>query len=680
MPNNFQHESSPYLLQHANNPVDWYAWGPEAFERAVAEDKPVLVSIGYSTCHWCHVMERESFEDEATAVIMNERFINIKLDREEHPEIDQIYMEAVQLLTGSGGWPLNCFLLPDKRPFFGGTYYPPKAAYNRPSWQDVLHHISKIYSEKRDVVEGQADKLTELIRNGDKKLIDSSLTNLKNPSPLQSDWSSLGEKFAGRYDTEWGGVGGAPKFPSMPSMFLTLYLYYYTGEVRHWHHAEMTMKKMMLGGIHDIAGGGFARYATDREWIVPHFEKMLYDNAQILEFLAMLYKLNRRPEYLECAENIVNFLERELKSEEGLYYAALDADSEGVEGKFYTWSIKEVVEHSPPSWENFIIDFHRVSHQGNWEGTNILYTDTDRWTYAGNQGLHPEDWSEVLDGFYDALMKTRASRVRPSLDHKVLLSWNALLVTALFQWKEAAPSAKLHQQAESFLNHLIDRFYEKGKGVKRLMTDGIFKLKGNLDDYAYLIQSLIAGHQSCDDMRFIEVAEDLCNYVVAYFSDEDDLLFYFTPKGDENVIIRKKDVYDDALPCANAVMCKNLISIGTILGREDLKERSVSMYRSIAGTISRFPSAMATWCQAGLLIEHSIFEVEITGLSKVEWKKNIRQFFLPNKVISSRVSELLDETFLTQSDLDQVFICKANSCELPLNDLDKAIERIKNIT
>lgn len=680
MANKLQHESSPYLLQHAHNPVDWYAWGPEAFDRAMAEDKPVLVSIGYSTCHWCHVMERESFEDEQTAALMNERFINIKLDREEHPEIDQIYMEAVQLLTGGGGWPLNCFLLPDKRPFFGGTYYPPQASYNRPSWQDVLHHISKIYKEKREVVEGQADKLTELIKNGDKKLIDSSFATLKNSTPQKSDWSSLGKKLSDRYDTEWGGVGGAPKFPSMPSMFLTTYLYYYTGEERHGQHAAMTMQKMMMGGIHDVAGGGFARYATDKAWRIPHFEKMLYDNAQILEFLSILYKLESNPVYLKCAEDIVSFLEREMKSDQGLFFAALDADSEGVEGKFYTWSKAEILDHADSGWVDHIISYHMISDSGNWEGTNILYSDSDPLSYATEHDLNPDQWEGALDDFYGRLMETRASRIRPSLDHKILLSWNALLATALFQWKEAAPAAKLHQHAEFFLNQLIDRFYEPGNGVRRLMTDGIFKLNGNLDDYAYLIQALITGQQASDGERYIEVAIDLCNYVLDHFSDEEDLLFYFTPEGDENVVVRKKDVYDDALPCSNAVMCKNLIILGTILGREDLKERSVNMYHSITGSISRFPSAMATWCQAGLLIEYSIFEVEITGVSKGDWKKNIRQFFLPNKVISSRVNELLDETILTQSDLDQVFICKDNACEMPLNDFDKAVQRIKNIT
>ena len=386
--NHLINETSPYLLQHAHNPVEWYAWKPEAFERAKAENKPILVSIGYSTCHWCHVMERESFENQDVADIMNQLFVCIKVDREERPDVDQIYMEACQIISGSGGWPLNCFLLPDGRPFFAGTYYPPQSAYGRPSWIQVLHNLSNAFQQKRDVVEQQANQLTDIIRNSDKNYVKNTeggdFEKLEGGAPSVFNTSYLENVFYAlreRFDRVEGGFGGAPKFPSTMSIQFLMDYHFYTKNEEALAHAELSLIKMIQGGIYDQIGGGFARYATDREWLIPHFEKMLYDNALLITTLSDAYKLTKKDIYSETIEETLTFILRDMTAPDGGFYSAYDADSEGVEGKFYVWK-KAEIETILGADAPLFCAFYDVSEEGNWEESSIL------WRQKTIQNLH----------------------------------------------------------------------------------------------------------------------------------------------------------------------------------------------------------------------------------------------------------------------------------------------------
>jgi len=676
MSNRLQNETSPYLLQHAHNPVDWFPWGEEAFSKARSEDKPILVSIGYSTCHWCHVMERESFEDSSIAAYMNQHFVNIKLDREEHPEIDQIYMEAVQLLTGGGGWPLNCFLLPDLRPFYGGTYYPPVASYNRPSWRDTLHYISNIYKEKKSTVEGQADRLTAILKGNDKKPFQKDIKLSAEGHIKEVDWQGILGKIKSQFDLVWGGMGGAPKFPSIPSMKLLLYLHFYLKEESTLSHLTLTLDKMIIGGIHDVVGGGFARYATDTAWRIPHFEKMLYDNAQILDILSDAFKTTGNSVYLECAKKTIDFLQNEMRDESGLYYAALDADSEGVEGKFYTWNYDELNEVVAGDYKEHFFLFHCIEPDGNWEGTNILYSDDDAIKYADEHKLDVIDWKKALSEIYKGLLDSRNTRVRPHLDHKILLSWNALLASALLKWIAAAPSVGEEKEVTGFLDSILETFLKEDFRLFRLATNRQKKLMGNLDDYAYLIEALILADQIIGREKYLSIAERLTEIVFSDFSDDDEYLFYFTSKFDHQVPIRKKEIYDHALPSANAMMCKNIFLLGTINGRLTWVDYARKMNNSVSSTFAKYPSAMATWIAAALLMHHTFFEVEILGKNQDAWKRELLRGFLPNKILSAKVKALNKATFEVQNELDQVLICKDQTCEFPYFDLSEAIKRI----
>ena len=432
-------ETSPYLLQHANNPVDWYAWKPEAFARAKAEDKPILVSIGYSTCHWCHVMEHESFENQTVAAFMNAHFVCIKVDREERPDVDQIYMEACQIISGNGGWPLNCFLLPDGRPFFAGTYYPPTSAYGRPSWTQVLKNLSDAYVHKREIVEQQAEQLTDMIRNSDKNHVknkdnteggnfqtfEGDVTNVFDRDYLNNAFYAMRERF----DRVEGGWGGAPKFPSTMSIQFLLDYYFYTKNEEALAHAELSLQKMIQGGIYDQIGGGFARYATDRAWLIPHFEKMLYDNALLISVISDAYKLTKRDIYSETIEETLTFIQREMSHTEGGFFSAYDADSEGVEGKFYVWQ-KAEIEAALGEEAALFCEFYDVSEEGNWEENNILWRQKSYSEFVTEKGIDATILKEKLRICRKKLFDIREKRIKPGLDDKILLSWNALMISA----------------------------------------------------------------------------------------------------------------------------------------------------------------------------------------------------------------------------------------------------------
>ncbi|TAK32365.1 MAG: thioredoxin domain-containing protein, partial [Saprospiraceae bacterium] len=483
--NRLQHETSPYLLQHAHNPVDWYAWKPEAFEKARKEDKPILVSIGYSTCHWCHVMERESFEDKEVAEFMNDNFVCIKVDREERPDVDQVYMEACQVFTGGGGWPLNCFLTPERKPFYAGTYFPPMPAYNRPSWLQVLMNISHSFQNKRHVVVEQARRLMEIIENSGDHFTGNRLTVVSDESPFTGVLlQKIEANLLQQADRVNGGFGTAPKFPGTMSLHYLLNYHYYYGEKEALRHVILSLNKMAMGGIYDHIGGGFARYATDARWLVPHFEKMLYDNALLVSLLAETYKVTKSELYKETIEQTLEWVGREMTGADGSFYSAQDADSEGMEGKYYVWDkteIEQILGNDAP----LFCEFYDVPDSGNRECKNILWR---KWTFeefAQSRGMKAEAFKRKLAVARQKLFDVRRCRIHPALDDKILLDWNALICSAYAKAYASLGLEAYRAAAVKNLHFLFEKMVQPdGLTLYHTYKDGKAQYDGFLDDYA----------------------------------------------------------------------------------------------------------------------------------------------------------------------------------------------------
>jgi hypothetical protein len=678
--NHLQHETSPYLLQHVNNPVDWYAWKPEAFERARKEDKPILVSIGYSTCHWCHVMERESFENEDVAAIMNENFINIKVDREERPDVDQIYMEACQVISGSGGWPLNCFLTPDGRPFYAGTYYPPVAAYNRPSWPQVLINISNAFKNKRQTVEEQANKLTDIISKSDKNFIADNVVladqdTAFTPILLHNIYHSLEQRF----DLENGGFGGAPKFPGTMSLEFLLQHYHFTQTQLALDHVIFSLDKMILGGIYDQLGGGFARYATDAKWLIPHFEKMLYDNALLVGLLAETYTLTGKELYKTTIEETLDFIAREMTSPEGGFYSALDADSEGVEGKFYIWDKMEI-DSTLGDESALFCEFYDITEAGNWEGTNILWRPKTLAEFAKEKGLDATKLAEQFKKNREQLMAIRDKRIRPGLDDKILLSWNAMMCTAYAQAAAKLKRADYKAVAIHNLEFLLDKFRQpEALAMYHTYKDGKVQYEAFLDDYALLIEALITVYEISADLQLLQKAADLCAFVMEQFLDRESNLFYFTNEKQQDILLRRKELYDSATPSGNSTMVHNLQKLGILLGREDYTTQATKMLLAMKEAVERYPSSFSRWSSAIYNMVKGIHEIAIIGKEAKSYADEINAIYLPNRVIMS-TEKALEEYPLTAgkgvADDTNIYVCKNYACQLPVTNIDAFKEMV----
>lgn len=711
--NKLIHETSPYLLQHAHNPVEWYAWKPEAFERAKAENKPILVSIGYSTCHWCHVMERESFEDTDTAALMNRYFINIKVDREERPDIDQIYMEACQIISGSGGWPLNCFLLPDGRPFFAGTYYPPEPAYNRPSWTQVLKNIAHAFESKIEVVEQQARQLMDIIEKSDKnyikkvekKPLDNSLAfgDSANNSFLTDDIpDKIFEGLRERFDNEEGGFGGAPKFPGSMSIQYLLDYYYYYRNPDALAHAELSLTKMIQGGIYDQIGGGFARYATDREWLIPHFEKMLYDNALLINVLSDAYKLTKKEIYRETIEETLTFIEREMLAQaplahqrgdnsippsggqEGLglgfgFYSAYDADSEGIEGKFYVWE-KSEIEAILGDKAALYCAFYDITEGGNWEHKNILWRHKSYEEFAALKNMSVQDLKNDIKTLNDKLFAIRSLRIKPGLDDKILLSWNALMISAYARAYEALSHSHYLDLVINNIEFILQNFRKKDeKGMYHTFKNGKTQYDAFLEDYALLIEALTDVYCISFNKKYLYLAQEYADYVIEYFIDNTDNLFYFTSENQKDIPLRKKDLYDSALPSANSTMAKNLVRLGIILDNNRYKSLSLGMIEAVVDVVKRYPSSFSKWASVVLSIMKPPTEIAIIGEKAIEKAVEINSIFLPNKIIIASVEEdntlpLLKGRYTLGETL--IYICENYTCRMPVSTIKEMLELI----
>ncbi len=684
--NRLAEETSPYLLQHAHNPVDWFPWGNEALEKAQLEDKPILVSIGYSSCHWCHVMERESFEDEQIAQFMNEHFINIKIDREERPDIDQIYMDALQIMTGGGGWPLNCFLTPNGLPFYGGTYFPPFPRYNLPSWMQVLVSLERSYRERRDEIETRAKNLKKYIEKSDKSFLnkEDSLVTTENSTDedlLHKIYINLSDKM----DDQEGGFGGAPKFPGTMSLQYLLSYHYYTGNERAINHVRLSLDKMIKGGIYDQLGGGFSRYAVDREWLVPHFEKMLYDNALLVSLLSDFYKIKPNPSYREAIQETIDFLKREMQHPHGGFYAALDADSEGVEGKFYVWE-KEEVEKTLGTFGKSFCDFYNITTSGNWEGKNILNRTLFVEAYCNeNQIENCNYFKSELTKAKDKLLQLRAKRIRPELDDKILLSWNALMISALVRAYEALNDPEYLQLAKNTLDFLLKNFQlgEEEFPLGHSYKNRVNPQPGFLEDYAYLVQALLDVYFNTFDLQLLSCAERCIEYVFEEFYDETSGLFFYTSKSQKALIVRKKEIYDTAIPSGNAIMVKNLQQMGVLSNRSEWSERASKNLKQMKGAITAYSTTFSQWAISLQDLIKGLPEIAILGKNFKTLAKEINQEFIPGKIIMGHDSALETYPLLnrkTPADKTLIFLCHHYSCQLPVDTSEDLLKRLRNKT
>lgn len=675
--NKLIHETSPYLQQHAYNPVDWHPWGEEALAKAKAEDKPILVSIGYSTCHWCHVMERESFENEAVADFMNEHFINIKVDREERPDVDAIYMEAVQLVqNGQGGWPLNCFLLPDGRPFFGGTYFPPQPAYQRASWIQVLQNLSKAYKERREDVEAQASQIVGYIQKAQ--------TQFSNKIDIPKGEQVFDRKFVKdvfqrlvqNFDEENGGFGSAPKFPgTMPLQFCLNY-YLAEGEKKALEQVLLSLDKMSNGGIYDHLGGGFARYTVDAAWLVPHFEKMLYDNALLVGLLAETYKLTTRPLYKQRIEETLTWVEREMSSEEGGFFAALDADSEGVEGKFYVWDKAEIDAVLGEDSKLFCA-FYDVSEEGNWEEKNILNIPTDKTDFLKAHAINDTDFDLFLKNCRNKLLAARASRVRPGLDDKILLDWNMMMVTAYCKAYQALRIEQYKERALKALNFALRAFQieEDSLHLYHSYKDGKAKHHAFLDDYAFLIEALIEVHLITQEIHYINLAKEYLDFVNNEFLDHQQHLYFFTSAKQQDIILHKKITYDGATPSGNATMLHNLQRLGVLLDATAYREQAVKMALTVKEQIREYPSSFGQWANALFLEVYPLKTVAVMGTKYAATIQDLLAKSFLNTFISTEATKAVRGLTIPKvTGETSIVVCKDYTCSLPVNTVDAALE------
>jgi uncharacterized protein len=625
--NSLINETSPYLLQHAHNPVQWHAWSPEALQKAQQQNKPILVSIGYAACHWCHVMEKESFENEAVAQKMNEYFINIKIDREERPDLDHIYMDAVQAISGSGGWPLNVFLTPQAKPFYGGTYFPPIKAYNRSSWADVLDAIHKAWTEKPQEIFEQADNLFQHLKQS------STFINLKATEGIftSEHCKTITQNILKQADTVWGGFGNAPKFPQTFTIQYLLQYYQYSKNDDALNQALLSLNKMMEGGIYDSVGGGFARYSTDAEWLAPHFEKMLYDNALLLNVISDAYLVTKNESYAYTINKTITFLLREMQHAEGGFYAAIDADSEGEEGKFYVWQKAEVDSILGIDADVFC-KFYDITENGNWENKNILRILKPVTAFAAENNIDEQQLTTNLQNCLQKLLQQRNTRIRPITDDKILLGWNALLVTALCKAGCALKNKQYITLAEETLQFLTQKFSASDVTLELHHTykNNRATYPAFLDDYAYYIQACIHVQQATAKNEYLQTAANLAKYVIDNFFDEENGFFSYTHKNQQDVIMRKNEVYDGATPSGNSIMASNLSHLSFVYNITDWYKLSSELINKLGKATVNHPTSFAVW--ASLVLQNTVgwHQLVVVGQGLQLVQEQLQQNFLPN--------------------------------------------------
>ena len=584
--NRLIHEASPYLLQHAHNPVDWYPWGEEALSRAKKEDKPILLSIGYSSCHWCHVMERECFENETIARLMNERFINIKVDREERPDLDELYMKALHLMTGSGGWPMTVFLTPDLIPFHGGTYFPPEDRMGLPGFQKVLMIVSDYYRTRRNEIGRMEAQMREALREAIKVVPSKKALN-------PSVFSKAFELFKREFDPLYGGFGKAPKFPN--PLVLTFLLRYWkrSGVEEALRMVETTLEKMAEGGIHDHLGGGFHRYSVDEQWRVPHFEKMLYDNALLSQLFFETYQVTRKEKYRRIGEEILGYILREMGHEEGGFYSAQDADSEGEEGKFYLWTEEEIKKILGEEKGELLSAYYGVTSRGNFErGKNILHVTSSLEKISGEFGISLSELGGILEEAQKRLFLEREKRIRPHRDEKIITSWNGLMISGLVYGFVATGDRAYLQSAQKAVQFILKRLSE-GRDLMRLFYHGRVQGEGYSEDYAFFIQALLDLYEATMQREYLTTASELNEVMMERFWDDQLGGFFFSRKEVFPMVGRSKNPYDQVIPSPNSVAVMNLVRLGSIRKEDSLKEKAEKTLRLFYDYLMDSPSGFS---------------------------------------------------------------------------------------
>jgi uncharacterized protein YyaL (SSP411 family) len=660
-------ENSPYLLQHAHNPVDWYPWGEEALQKAKKENKVILVSIGYAACHWCHVMERESFENEEIAKIMNEFFVCIKVDREERPDIDQIYMDAVQLMTGSGGWPLNCFAMPDGKPFFGGTYFRPN------DWHRVLQGIQNAWLNEPEKVEKVAGQIAEGVRVNELIQVRTELKQFKNDD-LNSGYTSWQKEF----DNVEGGNNRAPKFPLPNSLQFLLRYYHATKDQSALDHVVLTLDKMAAGGIYDQIGGGFARYSVDEIWKVPHFEKMLYDNAQLVSLYSEAYSLTKIPDYKRVVEETLAFVDRELSLDNGGFYSSLDADSEGVEGKFYVWE-KPEIEKVLGKDADWFCEYFGVSEKANWEEGNILMISASKEELAGKLDVSVNEFEEKLKNASQNLLSVREKRIRPGLDDKALTSWNSLMIKAYVDAYKATGEEAYLERAEKAITFIESNLLKGEMHLYRNYKDEISKINGFLDDYSFTIEAYIALYQASFKEDYLFKADQLVQQVMVHFFDEKSGMFFYTSDEDPDLIARKMELLDNVIPSSNSSMAKSLYLLGIYLENDAYVDRSKQMLANVYERMKKVPSYHSNWGQLFFWLTNTTYEVVVVGGDAVIQKHKIESLFLPNVLIAGSISNsdlpLLKNRYVPNQ--TTFYLCKNRTCKIPVTSVEELLDQLQ---
>jgi uncharacterized protein len=683
MANHLVNETSPYLLGHSHNPVDWYPWGDEALAKSSAENKPILVSIGYSSCHWCHVMERESFEDPNIAALMNAHFVNIKVDREERPDLDHIYMDAVQAMVGSGGWPLNVFLTPECKPFYGGTYFAPRRSYNRPSWKEILESVIHAYQHKNKELVDQAESLTAHLLQSNLMSIQSGenetdFSRIFNPDSAKT----IFENIMSSADKQLGGFGNAPKFPQTFVIQYLLHYSYFTNDTTALKQACLSLDRMIAGGIYDHLAGGFSRYSTDDSWLVPHFEKMIYDNALLVTVLCEAYQLTKNEIYANTIRQTMKFIKEEMYSVQKGFFSAFDADSEGVEGKYYVWSKLEIDNILGKNSEIFCA-FYGVSDKGNWEGHNILHEAFDFSEFASTWKTTPSQLTLVLKNAREQLLNKRTEKIAPLLDNKIILSWNALMNAACTKAYEAIGEEEYKALAVDNMRFLLETFRQEGLHYfAHCFTAGQLKFPAFLDDYAFLISALIQLQEITANTVYLEKAREIADYVIENFEDKDNGMFFFSHQLQRDIIVRKKEIYDGATPSGNAIMVLNLLKLSIIFDIPEWKNKAISACISISKLILKYPTSFGIWATVLQAITYVIPEVVVTGSKLNTISKEILSNFIPFKIYQSTILKndqfpLLKDKPIFREPL--IFLCKGYVCQPPVTETSEFIQLLRNV-
>ena len=690
-PNRLIHEKSPYLLQHAYNPVDWYPWGDEAFEKARQEDKPIFLSIGYSTCHWCHVMERESFEDHEVAKLMNETFVSIKVDREERPDLDHIYMTVSQILTGSGGWPLNIIMTPDKRPFFAGTYIPKESRFGRLGMMDLIPRVKQVWKERRDEVLDSAEKIVGALKSVE--------SEAPGEEPDTSTLDGAYQQLSQRFDERFGGFSKAPKFPTPHSLYFLLRYWKRTNNQEALQMLDKTLQEMRQGGIYDHVGFGFHRYSTDQEWLVPHFEKMLYDQAMLAMAYVEAYQAMGNEGYKRTAEEIFSYVLRDMTAPSGGFYSAEDADSEGIEGKFYVWTEAEIREVLKKKEADFLIKLFNVEKGGNFleeasgkkTGANIMHLKKSLSEMALDLKMSEQDLRDQLASAREKLFTHREKRIHPHKDDKVLTDWNGLMIAALAKGSRAFGEPRYAEAAKKALNFIFDQMRQPNGRLLHRYRDGHAGITANVDDYAFLIWGLIELYEATFDAHYLETALKMNEEMLKHFWDDKSGGLFFTPDDGETLIVRKKEIYDGAVPSGNAVAMLNLLRLARFTAHSHLEERATQIGRAFSKAVNQFPSGYTQFLVAVDFGIGPSYEVVIVGKSEGkdtrEMLRALRSRFIPNKVTVFRPTEIesppidsLAKYVKYQVSLDgkaTAYVCMNFACQEPTTEVDKMLELIK---